>query len=622
MKRARGFLQYRFVDSQPEEVKRMRKVLWSATILLLCVAASSLPAQERDASMAFTVSMERPTSHYFHVVLRCDGLKGEVQDYKMPSWTPGYYQIMDYARNVVRFRAEDGAGRPLEWEKSAKNTWQVKSKGTASITVRYDVYAYGRSVAESYLDDARAFISPTGVFMHVGGRTEEPVTVKVEPYRAWTRVSSGLDTVAGRANTFFAPDFDVLYDSPMLAGNQEVLTFDVRGVPHRFVGDDLGTLDRTKLVSDLRAMVESAVALIGEIPYRHYTFLAIGPGGGGLEHGNSVALTFAATGLNTPGGYKSWLNFVTHEFFHLYNVKRIRPIALGPFDYDRENYTRMLWVSEGFTVYYEYLILNRAGLLGRGELLEQLRSTIARYENSPGHRFQSATESSFDTWINFFSRGEHASNTTISYYDKGAVLGMLLDLKIRHETKNAKSLDDVMRTLYQTYYREKKRGFTDREFREVCEKTAGSPLPEIFDVYASTVGDIDYEKYLAYAGLEIDATPADLPGATLGAAVREQNGVSLVTSVEWDSPASLAGLSAQDEIIATDGVRATPQALSEILSSRKGGDTLRVYFSRRGVAQEIGVVLGRKSERTFHITPLPNPTPLQQAILDDWAREE
>jgi predicted metalloprotease with PDZ domain len=273
-------------------------------------------------------------------------------------------------------------------------------------------------------------------------------------------------------------------------------------------------------------------------------------------------------------------------------------------------------------VYYEYLILNRAGLLGRGELLEQLRSTIARYENSPGRRFQSATESSLNTWIDFFSRGEHASNTTISYYDKGAVLGMLLDLKIRHETKNAKSLDDVMRTLYQTYYREKKRGFTDREFREVCEKTAGSPLPEIFDIYASTVGEIDYGKYLAYAGLEMDAAPADSPGATLGASVREQNGLSLITSVEWDSPASLAGLSAQDEIIATDGVRATPQALSKILSSRKGGDTLRVYFSRRGVVQEIGVVLRQKRETSFRIKVLPDLPPLQSAILDDWAREE
>jgi predicted metalloprotease with PDZ domain len=589
------------------------------TFALLVVASSAL-GQQRQGTMALTVSMDQPNTHYYHVVFRCEGMTGETEEFKMPSWTPGYYRIMDYARNVLNFRAEDGAGNPLAWEKTAKNTWRVRSGKAASVTVSYDVYAFTPSVADSFLDDSRGFISPAGVFMHVAGRIQHPVTVSVKPYQGWSRVSTGLDPVQGQPDTFAAPDFDVLYDCPILVGNQEILSFEVQGIPHIIAVNNLGSVDRTKFVADLKRMAEAAVAIIGEIPYSHYTFLMIGPGGGGLEHLDSAALTFSASSLNDPAGYKRWLSFVAHEFFHLYNVKRIRPIALGPFDYDRENYTNLLWVSEGFTSYYEDLILIRAGLLTRDEYLERARANIANYESIPGHLFQSAAESSFDTWIQFFDRAPNAANTTISYYDKGAALGMLLDLKIRNETKNRKSLDDVMRTLYQQFYKGKKRGFTDTEFREVSENAAGGPLSEIFDVYAATVKDIDYPRYLAYAGLDIDVQSRDLPGVSFGAITKDQGGSLAVSSVEWNSPAWRAGLSAQDEILALDGVRVTSRTLGETLDARKPGDTVQVLLSRRSAIRELDVVLGKKTEQSFRITPLPNPTPLQTAILESWLK--
>ncbi len=593
---------------------------WLAFWVVFFVVASFAFGQKTDGTMSFTVTMEQPNTHYYHVVLRCEGVKGEAQDFKMPSWTPGYYMIMDYAKNVLNFRAVDGAGHPLAWEKTAKNTWRVNSRGATSVTASYDVYAFTRFVAESYLDDSMAFISPTSVFMHLADRIQHPVTVIIKPYQNWDKISTGLDPVQGQTNTFFAPDFDVLYDCPILVGNQEILPFEVRGIPHAFVGNNLGTFDRAKFVSDLKRMVEAAVALIGEIPYRHYTFISIGPGGGGLEHSNSVALTFDGSSLNRPEGNKRWLSFVSHEFYHLYNVKRIRPLALGPFDYDKENYTHMLWVAEGFSVYYEDLILNRAGLLSRDEFLDRVRSTIARYENVPGHLFQSATESSFDTWIQFFNRGGNSANTTISYYDKGAALGLLLDLKIRYETKNRKSLDDVMRTLYQKFYKEKKRGFSDEEFRAVCESTAGVPLTEIFE-YASTVKDIDYPKYFAYAGLDIDVQPREVAGAYLGVATREQSEKLVVSSVEWDSPASRAGLSAQDEIIALDGVGVNSRTVGDIINQKKPGDRVKVLILRRNMTREVEVILGKKTERSFQIRPMANPTPLQAAILKGWLKD-
>ena len=593
---------------------RLSALLAACCVVLLLVSPPAF-AQASAGRIEFSVSMAHPASHYFHVAMRCEGLTAAAQDFKLPEWTPGYYRIMDYARNLVNFRAEDGAGSPLAWEKTAKNTWRVRTGGAAAITVSYDIYAFARSVADSYLDDEKGFIAPASALMYVSGQILHPVDVTIVPPNGWSRVSTGLDPVPGHANTFTAPDFDVLYDCPIYIGNQEILSFEVQGIPHTIAAENLGHADRAAFVADLKRMVESAVAVIGEIPYRHYTFIVMGAGGGGLEHLNSTAVFSDAAGLSTPAGRQRWLSFICHEFFHLYNVKRIRPIALGPFDYDRENYTRMLWVSEGITVYYEDLILVRAGLITREDWFERLRASIRNYENIPGHLVQSVTDASFDTWIQFFSRGEHAANTTISYYDKGAALGLLLDLAIRHGSQNRSSLDAVMRTLYQEFYKGKKRGFTDQEFREVCERAAGVPLPEIFDEYAPTVKAIDYAKYSAYAGLEIDTALLEMPGVAFGAATQDQNGAPVVTTVESGSPASRAGISAQDEILAIDGLRVTARSIVEVLAAKKPGDTARVLVARRGAVREIPVVLGPKTERSFRIKPAATPSPLQAAIL-------
>jgi predicted metalloprotease with PDZ domain len=428
----------------------------------------------------------------------------------MPSWTPGYYKIMDYARNVRSVHAEDGRGHELGWEKTAKNTWRVQSRNADSITVSYDVYAHTQTVAESFLDDDRAFISPTGVFMYPAGQLQQAVAVTLQPHPGFTRISTGLDRVSGEPHTFFAANFDVLYDCPILVGNQEVLSFEVRGVPHEVAVIGSDDFNRQKLVSTLTRLVETAVGIVGEMPYRHYTFLMLGEGRGDLEHLNSMAVY---TGVPDPNESRRWVTFIAHEFFHVYNVKAIRPIALGPFDYDRENYTNLLWFSEGGTVYYQSLIAHRAGFLSAGQRLEQFAGSIADCEQGKGHQFQTATQSSFDVWLYFLRRDGDLRNATISYYDKGAALSLLLDLKIRHETRGRRSLDDVMRTLYQQYYKQKQRGFTDEEFRHVCESTAGCPLPEIFDIYAATTQDVDYRKYLAYAGLDLrpDFTIKPLP---------------------------------------------------------------------------------------------------------------
>ena len=572
------------------------------------------------STIEYTVTMENPNNHYFHVSLIYSGITDKTVELKLPVWTPGYYMIMDYAKNLINFQVTDNAGKNLSWLKTSKNTWKINTGNAPVIMVSYEVFAFRTSVADSFLDDGRGFISPTGIFMHPAGEKDHPVTVNIVPFENFKNISTGLDPVQGKPGTYYAPDFDVLYDCPILAGNQEILKFETGGIDYTIAAENLGNIDRSRFIEDHRKIVESATAIIGEIPFKHYTFIIMNRGMGGLEHTNSMAVFSNRLDFSSSESTNRWLSFVAHEFFHLYNVKTIRPIALGPFDYDKENYTTMLWFSEGVTVYYEYLILNRAGFFSREDVFRELKNSISNYENIPGHLFQSAAQSSFDSWMLFFNRSENASNTTISYYDKGCALGMLIDLKIRHDSGNKRSLDDVMRTLYQEYYKEKKRGFTDREFRDICEKTAGSSLSEIFDVYIPTVQNIGYDRYLSYAGLSIDTSQVEIQGSWLGATTRTDGENLIITRVEWASPAYIAGLSPQDVIKEINGQKATADLLAEVFNSKNAGDKLSVTIVHRDITNVVEVTLGKKKVKNFDIRQLPDPTPEQKAILDTWLK--
>lgn len=479
----------------------MKKIKYLITLcLLLTLNVAAQP-------ITFTVSMENPAAHYFRVVMQCDGLKGKAIDFKMPVWTPGYYQRLDFASNLDSFSVIDGNAQALAWEKTDANTWRIQSNNTATFTISYIIKTKRAFVATPYLDENRGYISPAGVFLHPAGKLHLPVRVIIQPFSAWKDVATGLDTIAGKPYTYTAPNYDILYDCPLLIGNLEELpSFTVSGIPHRFIGYNPGDFDKIQFMSDLKKIVEIGSAIIGHIPYKHYTFIAIGPGAGGIEHSNSTTISFTGAALNSPKERLRVLNFIAHEYFHHYNVKRIRPIELGPFDYNHGNRTKMLWVSEGLTVYYEYLILKRAGISTEENLLNNIQSNITAFETKTGKLYQSLAEASYETWRDGpFGRTGDSLIKTISYYDKGPVVGMLFDFAIRHATKNQKSLDDVMRRLYQEFYQQKKRGFTEKELRAVIESTAGAKLDELFE-YIYTTKEINYQKYLAYAGLAMDSS--------------------------------------------------------------------------------------------------------------------
>jgi len=474
---------------------------------LICKAENKLITDPVKAN--FSVSFEDSQSHYLEVTLNFENLSAKQTNLVLPVWTPGYYLILETPRYIIDFEVTDEKNQKIKWNKNSKNRWVVENGSKSKITVKYRVFANKKSVAESYTDADKAFIMPNTVFMHIENNINNPVTLTVNKPSKWTKISTGLEVADASKNNYYAKNFDVFYDSPIYIGNQKVIKFENEGKKYTLGVATPQGLDEEKFVADLKKIMSATTSIMKKVPYDHYSYIMMEAGGGGLEHWNSQAIfTKGSFDSSSKRDYTDFMNFVTHEYFHLYNVKAIRPIELGPFDYNKENYTTMLWVSEGFTVYYEYIIMIKAGLLDGKGALDYLSNSIKKYENAEGSKHMSLSQSSFDIWLNFFNRETNAKETIISYYDKGPTIGMLLDLEIRNNTANKKSLDDVMRFLYDEYYEKKQRGFTEDEFWSACENTSGRSLSEI-KTYVNTVTEIDYQKYLKYGGLQIDLQPLE-----------------------------------------------------------------------------------------------------------------
>ncbi|MBU1012811.1 MAG: M61 family peptidase [Bacteroidetes bacterium] len=470
-------------------------------LILFSAFYQTLQAQSDKPTLHYTLSMPQPASHRFHMELQVKGLTQDTLFLKMPNWMPGYYQLMHYADDVENVSARDENGETIPINKINSNTWCITGKKDKLFILSYDVSTKRQFVANSFLDSTHAYIVPANNFLYIDGMLNSSVSIKIDKqiHPQWNIVT-GLEIVPGEPDEFTAPDFDILYDSPFLIGNLEELpSFTVKGIEHCFIGYKIGDFDHELFISNLKKVVEAAVEIFDDIPYKKYTFIAIGPGRGGIEHLNNTTISFDGNGIKTKEDINRMMNFIGHEYFHHYNVKRIRPFELGPFDYDKGNRTTQLWVSEGLTVYYEYMIVKRAGLTDEQAFLADFEGNINAVENNPGRFLQSLSQSSYYTWDDgpFGKKGE-----TISYYDKGPVVGLFLDLAIRNATQNKKSLDDVMSLMYWQYYKKLQRGFTDAEFQEACESIAGISLKNEFE-YIYTTKELDYNKYLNYGGLEI-----------------------------------------------------------------------------------------------------------------------
>ncbi|WP_340113134.1 M61 family metallopeptidase [Maribellus mangrovi] len=473
-------------------------------LFLFTVGQFNVQAQNPNANFKYTLSFEDPASNTYQVEMKIKNVDADTLQLKMPKWMPGYYQIMDYGKDLISIGAFSSDGQELPVTQQNDNTWTVPVNSSQTVKVNYTLKAERPFVAVSKVDEEHAYIAPCNTYLYVDGFLNNPVELSIQLPKGWKDIATGLEPVQGTKNEFTAKNFDILYDCPILIGNLEELPpFEVQGVPHRFIGYKMGDFDKEAFRTKLKKAVEASVELMDDIPYQHYTFIGIGPGMGGIEHLNNTTISFNGNNLRSPESINRTLAFITHEYFHHYNVKRIRPVELGPFDYDRENRTTQLWVSEGLTVYYEYMIMKRAGLLNADELLQAFSGVITASENDPGKAYQSLEQSSYRTWDEgpFGVRG--GRDTAITYYEKGPVVGLLLDFAIREASDNQQSLDDVMRFLYNKYYKELGRGFTDAEVKQACESFAGKKLDEVFE-YITTTEPLDYEKYLGYAGLKLN----------------------------------------------------------------------------------------------------------------------
>jgi predicted metalloprotease with PDZ domain len=575
-----------------------------------------------DPTIAYTVEMPKPQTHLLSVTLRLTRPVGRMLELAMPVWTPGSYLIREFARNVQDVTVTDGSDRPLPWRKTDKSTWRVETGEAQNVIVRYQVWCNDPAVQAAEVSESHAFWNATATLMYLVGRLALPSTVTIVPPPGsdW-KVATGLEKIG--ENVYRAADFDELYDCPVEVGPFTRLTFTAGGAAHHIVLDGPGNYAPERLTTDLKKVVETHLALFGGAPpYKEYTFLVhLRAGGGGLEHRNSTTLGFGGFGFSADGPTKSFLDLASHEFFHLWNVKRIKPDALGPFDYSRENPTRLLWVAEGWTSYYGPLLVRRSNLTTPADYLSGLAGSIAALERTPGRRRMSVEEASFDAWIKYYRPDENAVNSQISYYTKGSLIALLLDLTIRGRTTGAKSLDDVLRLLWERHGKTGK-NVTAGDLQHACEEIAGGSLEPLFATAVRGRDELSFDDALATVGLRLlrsgDAKEPKKE-AWLGANLTLTGERLLVSSVPDDTPAFDQGLVPGDWILAVDGLRVGSVAdFTARLSERGPGQMVSIALFRGSSLRTLTVTLGERVKPDYKLVPVETPTDAQKKAYAAW----
>ncbi len=590
------------------------------TLIVIVLLAGAAAAQSPAEPIRYTLRFPAPHTHYVEVVASVPTSGQPRIEMMMAVWTPGSYLVREYERNVERVIAT-AAGRPLDVEKTAKNRWRIDTGGAARVTVAYRVYAREATVRSNWVDADFAMLNGAPTFLTLADGVVRPHDVRLDLPPQWKISISGLpDAPGGAAHHYLAPDYDTLVDSPIVAGNPVIHRFQADGREHFLVDvGKPGAWDGERAAADVARIVSTEAAFWGSLPYTKYVFFNVmNDGGGAIEHKNSVMMMASRWSMATRQRYLSWLSTTSHEFFHLWNVKRLRPIELGPFDYEHEVYTRSLWIAEGLTDYYADLMLVRAGLISRDEYLGQLSDAVKALQTTPGRLVQTVEMASFDAWIKAYRPDENSSNVSISYYTKGSVLGFVLDAEIRRRTGGRKSLDDVMRLAFARY--SGARGYTPEQFRRTASEVAGADLGQWFTHALDTTEELSYTDALAWFGLRFAASKpltGDVPG-WLGARMRVEGGRLLVSVVPRETPAWNAGVNVDDEIVAIDDFRVQPDQMDQRLQAYKPGQAVTILVARRDELKRLDVTLAAPPNQTWTIERLPNATSAEQSHMTAW----
>ncbi|KUZ15208.1 peptidase M61 [Burkholderia diffusa] len=586
----------------------------------------------------YSIAPKDLAAHLFEVSVTVADPDPEGQHFSLPVWIPGSYLVREFARNIVTFAAFNDAGRKVRIAKTDKNTWRA-APVSGALTLRYDVYAWDLSVRSAYLDESGGFFNGTAVFLSVAGHEDAPCEVDIAKpagaaFRTW-RVGTSLPEARGTKRYGFgayrASNYDELTDHPVTIGEFALATFDAHGVPHDIViAGRVTQLDMERLRADLKRVCEAQIALFEpkskKAPMDRYVFmtLAVSDGYGGLEHRASTALICNRTDLPVKGrpetteGYRTYLGLCSHEYFHTWNVKRIKPAAFVPYDLARENYTSLLWLFEGFTSYYDDLMLVRSGLMSQDEYFAALGRTVGGVLRGTGRLKQSVADSSFDAWIKYYRQDENATNAIVSYYTKGSLVALAFDLAIRAQTRNRKSLDDVMRLLWQRYgrefYRGKQAGVEENEVETLIEEATGVALGRLFADAVHGTRDLPLAELLAPFGVTLapDVAPGAAAKPTIGARLRGGADCTLAAVYEGGG-AHRAGLSAGDTLIALDGLRVTGTNLDTLLARYRPGDKVEVHAFRRDELRTAKLKLDGPEVARYRLTAAAKPAAAHKA---------
>ena len=591
------------------------------TVACLLLAASAGPAMAQWAEpITYTLRFPAPHTHYVSVEASVPTGGRPQVELMMAVWTPGSYLVREFARHVEAVTARTLTGEPLAVEKSRKNRWQVSTGGADRIVVSYLVYAREMSVRTNWIEADFAILNGAPTFLTLAdGDIARPHDVTLELPTGWSLSLTGLAPQTDRGpHAYRAADFDTLVDSPIVAGNPAVYEFVVDGTPHLLVNlGESGVWHGPQSAQDVEKITREIFRMWGVMPYDRYLFLnMITEAGGGLEHRNSALLMSSRWATASRRSYLRWLGLVSHELFHAWNVKRLRPIELGPFDYENETHTESLWVVEGITSYYGDLGVHRAGLSTVEEYLEALSRPIERLQTTPGREVQPVALASYDAWIKYYRADENSPNSSVSYYTKGAVLGFLLDMRVRAATDGAKALDDVMRLAYARF--SGAQGFTPAEFRATAQEVAGMDLSAWFTRALDTTDELDYAEALDWLGLEFaDRSQKETLG-WIGLGTRTSNGRLLVSQVRRGTPAHDAGFNVDDEILAIGDHRVLENQWNERIALAPPGSQISVMVSRRGALRRLPVVVGTRPTNRWDLQPVEEASPAQERHRTAW----
>ena len=584
----------------------------------------------RRPPICYAIRPLDPRAHRYEAICRVECPDPAGQRFALPAWIPGSYLIRDFARHIVAIRAESG-GRPVRLSKLDKHTWQAAPlRAGQALSVICEIHAWDLSVRGAHLDETHGFFNGASVFLRVIGQESAPCRVHLQapadPAFADWRIATALEPARGEAGAarrhgfglYRAADYDELIDHPVEMGRFTLASFSACGIPHEIALTGRHDADLGRLTADLKKICEWQIRLFGEpAPMKRYIFLvtAVGEGYGGLEHRASSALLCARRDLPWPGmqgmneHYRTFLGLCSHEYFHAWNVKRIKPAAFVPYDLDRENYTTQLWAFEGITSYYDDLALLRSGVIGIDDYLALLAQTLGNVQKTPGRLRQSVAESSFDAWSKFYRPDENTPNAVVSYYAKGALVALTLDLTLRRDTQGRISLDDVMRALWR-HHGQTGIGLAEDGFQKIAEACAGLRLQRFFADYVYGTRELPLKTLLAHFGIRLDWQASRTP--TLGVkTAREGNELRLATVFDGGA-AQQAGLAAGDVLVAIDGLRVTPETLDACLLRRRPGDTIQVHAFRRDELMTFSVRLAPPTADTAKLTRSTAKAPRQR----------